>query len=81
MMPNREGLFHAYPAAVGLGETRENKLLQVVIQYRLFEELVEGQWADCSGEHLEITGYHILEKRDGSLNTSTIEALALRRRR
>jgi len=75
MMPNREGLFHAYPVAVGLGETRENKLLQVVIQYRLFEELLDGQWTDCAGEHMEITGYHILEKRDRSLNDNTIEAL------
>jgi hypothetical protein len=75
MLPNREGLFHAYPVAVGLGETRENKLVQVVIHYRLIEELVEGQWTDCAGENLEITGYHILEKRDRSLNTSTIEAL------
>ena len=75
MMANREGLFHAYPAAVGLGETRENKLLQVVVQYRLSEELLDGQWCDCSGEHLEITGYHILEKRDHSLNETTIEAL------
>lgn len=75
MMPNREGLFHAHPVAVGLGETRENKLLQAVIQYRLFEELREGQWTDCSGESMEITGYHVLEKRDHSLNDMTIEAL------
>ena len=75
MMPNREGLFHAYPAAIGLGETRENKLLQVVIQYRLIEELLDGAWADCSGENLEITGYHILEKRDHTLNENTIESL------
>lgn len=82
MMPNREGLFHAYPAAIGLGETRENKLLQVVIQYRLFEEFVPNQpadqggpWVDCSASSFEITGYHILERRDHSLNESAIEAL------
>ena len=75
MMPNREGLFHAHPVAIGVGETREKKLVQVVIQYRLFEELLDGQWTDCAGEHMEITGYHILEKKDRSLNESTIEAL------
>jgi len=75
MFPNREGLFHAYPAAIGLGETRENKLLQAVIQYRLIEELIDGTWTDCSGENLEITGYHILEKRDRTLNENTIESL------
>jgi len=75
MFANREGLFHAYPAAIGLGETRENKLLQAVIQYRLIEELIDGAWADCSGENLEITGYHILEKRDHTQNENTIESL------
>jgi hypothetical protein len=75
MFANREGLFHAYPVDIGLGETRENKLLQVNILYRLIEELGNGEWADCSSENLEITGYHILEKRDHSLNENTIESL------
>lgn len=75
MLANREGLFHAYPLAIGLGETREKKLLQAVIQYRLVEELADNQWADCSGQSLEITGYHIMEKKDHSLNENTISAL------
>ncbi|MFB3894496.1 MAG: hypothetical protein ACE15C_21045 [Phycisphaerae bacterium] len=75
MLANREGLFNAYPVEIGLSESRQNKLLQVVILYRLVEEQVEGQWSDCSEEHLEITGYHILEKRDHSLNEKTIGAL------
>jgi len=75
MLPNREGLFHAYPVDIGVGETRENKLLQVAICYHLFEELTSGEWIDCSAENLEITGYHILEKRDHALNQTTIEAL------
>jgi len=75
MLANREGLFHAYPLDIGLGESRQNKLLQVSILYRLFEESAGGEWTDCSAENLEITGYHILEKRDHSLNESTIESL------
>jgi len=75
MLPNREGLFHAYPVDVGVGETRENKLLQVAICYHLFEELASGEWVDCSADNFEITGYHILEKRDHALNQTTIEAL------
>jgi hypothetical protein len=75
MLANREGLFHAHPVDIGLGETSQKKLLQVVINYRLFEELVEGEWRDCSGENLEISGYHVLEKKDHSLNTMTIDAL------
>ena len=31
MMPNREGLFHAYPIEIGLGETKASKLLQVCV--------------------------------------------------
>ena len=75
MLANREGLFHAYPVDIGLGESRQNKLLQVNILYRLFEEFSGGEWTDCSAENMEITGYHILEKRDHSLNDNTIEAL------
>ena len=75
MLANREGLFHAYPVDIGLGESRQNKLLQVSVLYRLFEELSNGEWTDCSAENMEITGYHILEKRDHSLNDNTIEAL------
>ena len=75
MKPNREGLFHAYPVEIGLGETKENKLLQAVIKYRLFEEMSGGEVIDCSADNFEISGYHILEKRDHTLNTTTIEAL------
>lgn len=75
MLANREGLFHGYPVEIGLGETQQNKLLQVVILYRLSEELVRGEWVDIAAEGLEITGYHILEKRDHTLNETTIESL------
>lgn len=68
MMPNREGLFHAYPIEIGLGETKENKLLQVIIKYRLFEEISGGELFDCSAENFEISGYHVLEKRDHTLS-------------
>jgi hypothetical protein len=75
MLANREGLFHGYPVEIGLGETQQNHLLQAVILYRLTEELVRGEWVDISDEGLEIRGFHILEKRDHSLNDNTIEAL------
>ena len=75
MLANREGLFHAYPVDIGLGETRKKKLLQVNILYRLVQESVNGEWADCSAANLEVTGYHVLEKSDHSLNENTIESL------
>ena len=75
MLPNRQGLYHAYPAGIRLDETPKNRLTQVVIQYRLFEELVHGTWIDCSQESLEITGYHCVERKDGSANEPMIRAL------
>ena len=47
----------------------------MIVRYRLFEELDGSAWADCAAECLEITGYHILEKKDGSLNQGAIDAL------
>ena len=75
MLPDREGLFHAYPAEVGVDETGPNDLATAIIRFRIFEELKDGQWADCFDESLEITGYFYLECRDGSLNNVTIDAL------
>ena len=75
MNPDREGLFHAYPADIGVDETGPNKLATVVIEFTLFEELVNGGWVDCSPEGLSILGYFYLEKKDGSVNTHSIDAL------
>jgi len=76
MIPNREGLFNAYPADVGVNETGPNKLATCIINFRLYEELQpSGEWADCSDEQFEVTGYFYLEKRDGSLNTITLDSL------
>ena len=75
MLPDREGLFHAYPAEIGVDETGPNNLATVIIRFRLFEELKDGKWPDCFGEGLEIVGYFYLECRDGSVNTITIDAL------
>jgi hypothetical protein len=76
MLPNREGLFNAYPVDVGVDETGPNKLATCVVNFRLYEELQpSGEWSDCSAEGLEVTGYFYLEKKDGSLNTITIDSL------
>ena len=76
MLPNREGLYHAYPTQIGIDETGPNKLATCIVNFRLYEELQQsGEWADCSGDGYEITGYFYLEKKDGSLNTVSLEAL------
>ena len=76
MLAKREGLFNAHPIAVGVDDTGPNKLATCIISFRLYEELQpSGEWADCSDENLEITAYFYLEKRDGSLNTITLDSL------
>jgi len=76
MLPNREGLFNAYPAQIGVDETGPNNLATCIINFRLAEELQpSGEWADCTAEGLDITGYFYLEKKDGTLNSVTIAAL------
>ena len=76
MIPNREGLFNAYPANIGVDETGPNNLATCIISFQLYEELQpDGEWADCSDDNFDITGYFYLEKKDGALNTITIDSL------
>ena len=76
MIPNREGLFNAYPIDVGVDETGPNKLATCIINFRLYEELQSsGEWEDCSDANFEVTGYFYLEKKDGSLNTITLDSV------
>ena len=76
MLPTREGLFNAYPVQIGIDETGPNKLATCVINFKLYEELQQsGEWDDCSAENFYISGYFYMEKRDGSLNSVTIDSL------
>ncbi|MCE5280305.1 MAG: hypothetical protein ABFD92_07685 [Planctomycetaceae bacterium] len=75
MLPNREGLFNAYPLDIGITQSGPNNLLTCSILLRLYEELSNGSWIDCSAEGMEITGYFYLEKKDGALNTTAIDSL------
>ncbi len=75
MLPNREGLFHAYPASIGIDEIGDHKLATCVINFSLFEEMIDGQWQSCEDESLDITGWFFLEKKDGSVNSATIDSL------
>ncbi len=75
MLPNREGLFHAYPVEVGVDETGPNNLATCIIKFCLFEELTGSEWRPCTDEDLDITGYFYLEKRDGALNSVALDAL------
>jgi len=70
----REGVFHARAVERGVDETGPNQLVTFIAKFEVFEERQpDGAFAPCPPEH--ITGWFYLEKRDGSLNTFTIDAL------
>jgi hypothetical protein len=74
MIPNREGRFKASILDHGVSETGPNKLATFVCQYRLQSELINGEWVAVA-EDFEISGYHYLEKKDGSINQVTVDSL------
>jgi hypothetical protein len=76
MLPKRDGTFHAYPQSIAVNETGPNNLATVVIALALVEERQpDGTFASIVDEGLDITGYFYLEKKDGSLNTRTVDDL------
>lgn len=77
MLPNREGRFKANILEHGVAETGPNKLATFICKFGLLEELVNSDWMAFGPEDsgLEITGYFYLEKRDGSINTITVDQL------
>lgn len=74
MLPNREGRFKATILDHGVSETGPNNLATFVCQYKPVAELANGEWVDVD-EDFEISGYHYLEKRDGSINQVTVDSL------
>lgn len=74
MLPNREGRFKATILEHGVAETGPNKLATFVCRFQLTQELINGEWEPVE-EDLDITGYFYLEKRDGTLNSVTIDHL------
>lgn len=74
MLPNREGRFKARIVEHGLDETGKSKLATFVARFELDQELVNGQWEPVD-ESFDITGYFYLEKKDGSINTITVDQL------
>lgn len=74
MLPDREGRFKAAVVERGVGESGQNNLATFACEFKLLEELVNGEFLPLD-QDFEITGYFFLEKKDGSLNTSQIDAL------
>ena len=74
MLPNREGRFKASILEHGVGETGPNRLATFVCKFALAQELAGSEWIAVD-EELDITGYFYLEKKDGSINTITVDQL------
>jgi len=74
MLPNREGRFKARILDHGVDMTGPNKLATFVCQFHLVQEFIGDEWESVV-EDFDIIGYFYLEKRDGSLNTITIDNL------
>jgi hypothetical protein len=74
MLPNREGRFKATILEHGVAETGPNNLATFVCRYKLASEMVDGEWLAVD-EDFDITGYHYLEKKDGSINQVTVDSL------
>ncbi len=75
MLANRDGRFHARVVDRGVNETGPNDLCTVILRFHLTEEYRNGEWHDVSEEDLEIAGYFYVEKKNGSLNEFTVDAL------
>lgn len=74
MLANREGRFKATILEHGVAETGPNKLATFVCRFQLSQELINGEWEPVD-QDFDITGYFYLEKRDGTLNSITIDNL------
>ena len=74
MLPTRDGRFKARILDHGVSDTGPNSLATFVCQFQPNQELVNGEWEPVD-EDFEITGYFYLEKKDGTLNTFTLDKL------
>lgn len=74
-LPDRDGTYRAYPKEWGVNFTEKNQLAMFVVRYSLSQLWHDGEWCDYRDYDAEITGYHMLEKRDHTANDTTIEQL------
>ncbi|MCO6438969.1 MAG: hypothetical protein J5J06_17885 [Phycisphaerae bacterium] len=74
MLPQRPGRYKARVIESGLTLLGDMRLATVVVNYQCIAELVHGEWLPID-EDVSICGYHFIQKRDGSLNQHTINAL------
>lgn len=73
---DREGVFKATPMQWGINGSDNSQSVALVVVYRILAQFDAGEWADWSEyEDHQITGYHYIVKRDGQVNTTTVNNL------
>ena len=73
-MPTQNGRYFGVCIDKAIQEIGQNKLATFVARYQLCAIFEAGAWQNFETP-FEILGYHYLEKKDGSLNTHTIDTL------
>lgn len=72
----RAGIFKARPMAWGLQKSDQTQSVAVGIEFAIVAMLDNGAWQDWTQyEEHTITGYFYVVKRDGTINTRTVENL------
>jgi len=73
---DREGVFKATPMQWGINNSENSQSVALVVVYRILAQFDAGDWQDWSEyEDHQITGYHYIVKRDGQVNTTTVDNL------
>ncbi len=75
MLLNREGRFMARIIDGGIEASGKSNLTCFAARLQIDAEWTGEQWQDVSAEGLQITAFFYLEKKDGGLNSTTIESL------
>jgi hypothetical protein len=73
---DREGVFKATPMQWGINNSENSQSVALVVVYRILAQFDAGDWQDWAEyEDHQITGYHYIVKRDGQVNTTTVDNL------
>ena len=76
-MPTDAGTYLAEATTAELTVSGPSDLATILVQYLLIgiRDRDQDGWIDITADGLEIRGYHYLEKKDGSINAFTLDAL------
>ena len=77
MLLDREGIFKAMPKSWGIQKSRDSQSVAIWIEFLVVGKLEGNDWEDWTVyQELTITGYFYIVKRDGAINTITVENLS-----